>query len=243
MTARAAISPSTPPAYAAPAEASAEHARARRAACAGARSDRRARRPAAAARRTRACRRRPPTGARSTSASEVAHERRQRDVDDRVVDDDGEQARAQHAQREPAAAGAAHDVTAARAARARAARALVDQDHDAEGDQPHAPEDVADEVRGVDRPAARAARGRRRGRAPRTPRRAPGTSAGVAPPERDDDEHRPRGGEEVAERLADGRAEDVARGRERVAGVAAMAASLAASERSRARGSASAAGR
>ena len=44
---------------------------------------------------------------------EVAHERRQRDVDDRVVDDDREQAHAQHAEREPAAACAAHDVTAA----------------------------------------------------------------------------------------------------------------------------------
>ena len=43
---------------------------------------------------------------------ELAHQRRQRDVDDRVVDDDGEQARAQHAERDPARP--VHDVTAAR---------------------------------------------------------------------------------------------------------------------------------
>ncbi len=40
---------------------------------------------------------------------EVTHERGERDVDDRVVDDDREQARAQHAQRRPAVAGV-HDA-------------------------------------------------------------------------------------------------------------------------------------
>jgi hypothetical protein len=45
--------------------------------------------------------------------TQVAHERRERDVDDRVVDHDRQQARAQHPEREPAVAGAAHEVTAA----------------------------------------------------------------------------------------------------------------------------------
>ena len=45
---------------------------------------------------------------------EVAHQRGEGDVHDRVVDHDREQAQAQHDQREPAAAVAAHDVTAGR---------------------------------------------------------------------------------------------------------------------------------
>ena len=107
---------------------------------------------------------------------EVAHQRRQRDVDDRVVDDDGEQAHAQHAERRASAARAGHDVTAAGSRPARGRAALVDQDHDAEGDQPHAPEDVAEEVRGVDHRQAERREHADERRAPRTPRRAPGTS-------------------------------------------------------------------
>src|SRR5215211_1640518 len=55
---------------------------------------------------------------------ELSHQGGERDVDDRVVDDDHEQARAEHAEREPARPGpGGHDVTTAPAAgSARAAR-------------------------------------------------------------------------------------------------------------------------
>ena len=83
---------------------------------------------------------------------EVAHQGGERDVDDRVVDDDREQAQAQHAQRQPAPRARRsrrHRRPARRSTRA-AGASLADQDHHAEGDQPDAPQDVAEEVRGVD---------------------------------------------------------------------------------------------
>ena len=81
-------------------------------------------------------------------------------------------------EREREAGDGRHDVTATPSRRIDevAVRRVVDQDHDAEGDEPHAPQDVTEEVRGVDHRARRAARTRRRTRAPPTSRPAPGTS-------------------------------------------------------------------
>src|SRR3954447_20189514 len=100
--------------------------------------------------------------------------------------------------------------------RRRADAPLVDEDDDPEGDQPHAPQDVAQEVRGVDHGQVE-----RREHASDHESGGHGAedlepAAGVAPPERDDDEHRPRGGEEIAQRFAERGAEDVACGAERI---------------------------
>src|SRR4029079_1490634 len=89
------------------------------------------------------------------------------------------------------------------APRRRGDTALAHDDRDGERDQPDAPEDVAEEVRGVDdREVERrehAHEDQRRGRSAEHREPAPGEAA----PEGDDDEHGPRGGEQVAERLAD----------------------------------------
>ena len=78
--------------------------------------------------------------------------------------------------------------------------AVVDEDHDAECDEPHAPQDVAEEVRGVDHRHVerREHTGEHEYRRRHAQHLEP--AAGVATTECDDDEHGPRRGEEVPER-------------------------------------------
>src|SRR3954471_8371181 len=112
ISARSAISSPTPPAKAAAAEAKPEH------------RQRREQRPAPSEAIAEGAGQEQQTGERegvgadhplkvADAGVQVADEGGQRDVDDRVVDHDGEQARAQDAQHRPAPARAGHDVTAA----------------------------------------------------------------------------------------------------------------------------------
>ena len=122
---------------------------------------------------------------------------------------------------------------------------FVDEDHDAEGDEPHAPQDVTEEVGGVDtgQVERREHTGEHEHRRGHTQHLEP--ASGVATTECDDDEHGPRGGEQVPDGLAEAGAEHVAHRRERVAGVVGdgQVAARRRRTRSRGRGSANAAGR